>query len=123
MKMSELKQINPESLASPGGHYSHVVVAGNMVWISGQLPITQSGRKLSDALFSDQVKQTLHNLQAALESAGCAREDLVQVRVYVADIASWPEFNALYAEWMGPHRPARAVVPVPELHYGLLIEI
>lgn len=121
--MSELKQINPASLASPGGHYSHVVVAGDTVWISGQLPITQSGRKLSDAPFTEQVKQTLHNLQAALDSAGCSREDLAQVRVYVAEIALWPEFNALYAEWMGRHRPARAVVPVPELHYGLLIEI
>lgn len=93
------------------------------MWIPGQLPITQSGRNLSDAPFSAQVRQTLDNLQAALESARCTREDMAPVRVYVADISSWPEFNALYAEWMGQHRPARAVVPVPELHYGLLVEI
>lgn len=115
--------INPDSLAKPGGHYSHVVVSDRLVWISGQLPITQSGRKLNEASFSEQARQVLHNLQAALESAGCGVQDLLQVRVYVAGIAHWPEFNALYAEWIGPHRPARAVVPVPELHYGLLIEI
>lgn len=75
------------------------------MWIPGQLPITQSGRNLSDAPFSAQVRQTLDNLQAALESARCTREDMAPVRVYVADISSWPEFNALYAEWMGHHRP------------------
>ena len=47
----------------------------------------------------------------------------MQVRVYVTDIASWPAFNAIYAHWIGDARPARAVVPVPELHYGFMIEI
>jgi hypothetical protein len=47
----------------------------------------------------------------------------VQVRVYVTDIALWPAFNAIYAAWAGASRPARAVVPVPMLHHGLLIEI
>ncbi len=59
----------------------------------------------------------------ALKAAGSAIEQLVQVRVYVTDIESWPAFNALYAEWAGAARPARAVVPVPKLHYGFKIEV
>jgi len=45
------------------------------------------------------------------------------VRIYVTDIAAWPAFNAIYAIWIGASRPARAVVPVPELHYGFKIEV
>ena len=65
----------------------------------------------------------LDNVAAALTGAGSAIERLVQVRVYVTDIASWPAFNAIYAKWIGSSRPARAVVPVPVLHYGFQIEI
>ena len=50
-------------------------------------------------------------------------EKLTQVRVYVTDIADWPAFNALYAKWAGASRPARCVVPVPQLHYGFKIEV
>ena len=49
--------------------------------------------------------------------------DVLQVRVYLTDIADWPAFNTLYAAWAGAARPARAVVPVPALHYGFRIEI
>jgi reactive intermediate/imine deaminase len=114
---------NPDTMASPGGHYSHAVVAGGLVFVSGQLPIDAAGRKLGDAPFEAQARQVLANLAAALQAAGTARERLVQVRVYVTDIGHWPAFNQLYAEWLGAHRPARAVVPVPQLHFGLLIEI
>jgi 2-iminobutanoate/2-iminopropanoate deaminase len=58
-----------------------------------------------------------------LIGAGTAVDRLVQVRVYVTDIKSWPIFNAIYVKWIGASRPARAVVPVPELHYGFKIEI
>jgi 2-iminobutanoate/2-iminopropanoate deaminase len=64
----------------------------------------------------------LDNIAAALAGAGSSVSRLVQVRVYVTDIQSWPAFNALYAAWAGPARPARAVVPVPQLHYGFKIE-
>ena len=45
------------------------------------------------------------------------------MRVYVDDVANWPEFNTIYAKWAGESRPARAVVPTGALHYGLKIEI
>ena len=70
-----------------------------------------------------QATQVLANVEAAFRAAGSAPERLVQVRVYITDIAHWPAFNALYARWLGEHRPARAVVPVPLLHHGFLIEV
>ena len=65
----------------------------------------------------------LDNVALALKGAGSSIDKLTQVRVYVTDIASWPAFNALYAKWAGNARPARCVVPVPQLHYGFKIEI
>jgi 2-iminobutanoate/2-iminopropanoate deaminase len=113
--------INPDAMAPPGGHYSHAVVANGMVFVSGQLPIDSAGAKLADASFEQQVQQTLSNVEAALLAAGSDKQLLVQVRVYVTDITHWPRFNALYAAWLGAHRPARAVVPL--LHHGFLIEV
>ncbi|MGA8936735.1 MAG: RidA family protein [Pseudolabrys sp.] len=115
--------MSPDTMAAPGGHYSHAVKANGFVFIAGQLPIARDGTKLMNVPFEQQAQQALDNIAAALKAAGSAIDRLVQVRVYVTDIASWPAFNALYATWIGPSRPARAVVPVPQLHYGFKIEI
>jgi 2-iminobutanoate/2-iminopropanoate deaminase len=120
---SDIILTNPSGMATPGGHYSHAVSANGFVFVSGQLPIAPDGSKLNEAPFERQAQQVLDNVAAALAGAGSAIERLVQVRVYVTDIASWPAFNALYAAWIGASRPARAVVPVPELHFGFKIEI
>lgn len=114
---------NPGGMAKPGGHYSHAVSANGFVFVSGQLPITPDGVKLSEASFEEQTRQVLDNISLALQAAGSSVKQLVQVRVYVTDIASWPTFNSIYAAWAGPARPARAVVPVPELHFGFGIEV
>ena len=114
---------NPATLAQPGGHYTHAVTANGFVFISGQLPIAPDGGKDASAGFEQQAQQVLHNVAAALAGAGSAIDRLVQVRVYVTDIKLWPAFNAIYAKWIGASRPARAVVPVPELHFGFKIEI
>ncbi|EEA00500.1 Endoribonuclease L-PSP [Burkholderia sp. H160] len=114
---------NPTALAKPGGHYSHVAVANGFVFVSGQLPINAQGEKLADAPFDAQAEQVLSNVRAALESVGSSVAQLVQVRVYVADIEHWASFNQIYARWAGDAKPARAVVPVPQLHYGFKIEV
>ena len=119
----DIDLINPATMAAPGGHYSHAVAANGLVFVSGQLPIRPDGSKLNEAPFDEQARQVLDNVARALAAAGSAVERLVQVRVYVTDIGSWPAFNALYAEWAGAARPARAVVPVPLLHYGFKIEV
>ncbi len=118
-----IQRINPDTLTPPGGHYSHAVVANGFVFISGQLPITPAGAKLNQASFEDQATQVLANVQAALEAAGSSVANLVQVRVYVTDIEQWPAFNRIYQQWAGAEPPARAVVPVPLLHHGFLIEV
>lgn len=118
-----MNQLNPPTVAPPGGHYSHASIAGGLVFISGQLPITPAGEKLADASFEQQARQVLANVRAILEAAGSGVDRLVQVRVYLDTVDNWPAFNAVYAEWAGDARPARAVVPTGPLHFGLKVEV
>jgi 2-iminobutanoate/2-iminopropanoate deaminase len=108
---------------APGGHYSQAVVQGDMVYVSGQLPIVpETGEKCTGSI-EDQTTQALKNLAAILIAAGSDLNKVVKTTVYVSDISSWGRVNAIYAEFFGDHRPARAVVPTKELHYGFKIEI
>lgn len=118
-----IQLIQPEDVAPPGGHYSHAVVANGFVFVSGQLPITADGQRLTQASFATQTRQTLANLAATLKAAGTDIQHLVQIRVYLDTIENWPEFNTLYAEWAAESRPARAIIPTAPLHFGLKIEI
>ncbi|MGZ0011598.1 RidA family protein [Providencia hangzhouensis] len=107
----------------PKGHYSHCVTANGLVFISGQLPVDKLGNAVIDVSFQKQASLVLDNLQACLDAVNCSKAQLVQVRVYIADMENWPLFNQIYANWMGDHRPARAVAGVAELHFGAALEI
>lgn len=123
MSGERIEFLQPAGTAAPGGHYSPGVFAGGFLFVSGQLPIAADGTRLTDADFTTQVRAVLSNVDAVLAAGGLTRERLVQVRVYLVDIGDWAQFNALYAQWIGAHRPARAVVPVPALHHGFRIEL
>ncbi len=114
---------NSPGLIEPRGHYSHVAIHRDLAYLSGQLPIDQHGTTLTDQPFDAQARQVLQNLDHCLATAGTHRSKLVSVTVYIADIDQWPAFDAIYADWIGEHRPARAVAGVAELHYGSAVEV
>lgn len=107
----------------PQGHYSMAIRHGGLVHVSGQLPVRPDGSHTADLSFEDQVRQAMANLLNVLANAGLGPQHLVKVTAYIVGVANWPAFNAVYGEIMGASRPARSVVPVPELHYGYLVEI
>ncbi|MEZ0609562.1 RidA family protein [Fibrella sp. WM1] len=115
--------IQTPDAAPAAGHYSQAVAHNGLVYIAGLLPVLPSGEKLTDAPLARQVQAVLENLNAILTAAGSAPDQVLQVRVYVTDINDWTEVNRLYMAFFGPHKPARAVVPVPTLHYGLRLEL
>lgn len=117
------QRVDPDTVARPGGHYSHATIAQGLVFVSGQLPITAEGVKLVDAGFEQQAEQVLANVRNILLACGSDVDRLVQVRVYIDDVANWPAFNAVYARWAGDAKPARAVVPTGALHFGLKVEV
>ncbi|MEX0425107.1 RidA family protein [Providencia rettgeri] len=122
--MSQLVEcVNAPTLIVPKGHYSHCVTANGLVFISGQLPVDKLGNAVIDVSFQKQASLVLDNLQACLDAVNCSKAQLVQVRVYIADMENWPLFNQVYANWIGDHRPARAVAGVAELHFGAALEI
>ncbi|WP_227317344.1 RidA family protein [Cedecea davisae] len=114
---------NIEHSPAPVGHYSHTTAAGGFVFISGQLPVTAEGEPQCDAPFKQQAALVLQNIEACLACAGVTKRHLVSVRVYITDISLWPLFNQIYAQWIGEHRPSRAVAGVAQLHYGAAIEV
>ena len=117
-----------ETISTPlapaaGGHYSQAVVHGGLVFVAGQLPVlpVDPQRRLAD--FEAQAHQVISNVLAILEAAGSSADGILKSTVYIADIAHWPDFNRIYAQRLGSHRPARTVVPVAKLHYGYLVEM
>jgi 2-iminobutanoate/2-iminopropanoate deaminase len=121
--MSEIETILSPDVPAPAGHYSQAAAYKDLVFVSGQLAPRPDGSHTADEPFGVQARQALDNLIVVLAAAGCGPADVLKVTAYLAGATHWPDFNAIYAEVFGPHKPARAVVPVPELHHGYLIEI
>lgn len=122
VKMAHEAIVSPK-VSAPGGHYSQAIAARDMVFVSGQLPIYNDEASLIGAPFESQVHQVMSNVMQIIARAGLTKNDIVKVTAFIVGVHRWPEFNTTYAEIMGVCRPARSVVPVPELHHGYLIEM
>ncbi len=116
------KILTPDA-PQPAGHYSQGIVHQGLVYVAGQVaidPVTGE-KKLSS--IEEQTEQTLKNVAAILEAAGSDLNHVLKTTVYITDINLWGQVNEAYAKVFGDHRPARAIIPVRDLHYGFLIEI
>src|SRR5262249_52131012 len=119
----EIKSILTPNAPTPAGHYSQAIVHNGLIYISGQLPINpQTGEKKAGPI-EEQTEQVLDNIRAILEAAGSDLSRVLKMTVYISDVSLWGKVNEVYARMMGAHRPARAIVPVKDLHYGFQIEI
>ncbi|MDZ4682203.1 MAG: Rid family detoxifying hydrolase [Saprospiraceae bacterium] len=121
--MTNIQTIYTENAPAPAGHYSQAIVHNGVVYVAGQLPIDQDGNKRSDAAVEEQAELVFRNTEAILQAAGSSLGRILSVTIYVSNIENWGKINAVYSRIMGGHKPARAVVPVPELHYGLALEV
>jgi 2-iminobutanoate/2-iminopropanoate deaminase len=108
---------------TPAGHYSQAIIHNGLIYVSGQLPIdpTTGDRKIGS--IEEQTMQAIANLEQILKAAGSDLNQVLKTTVYISDMALWDRVNAVYANVFGEHRPARAIVPTKDLHYGLQIEI
>ena len=119
-----MELIKTERAPTPRGHYSQAVVHQGVVYVAGQLPWLPGGTDTEPPeSVGDQTRLVLSNIQAILEAAGSGLQQVIQMTVYVSQPEHWGEVNAAYAEVMGDHRPARAVVPVTSLHGGAALEV
>ncbi|MFQ5835668.1 MAG: RidA family protein [bacterium] len=107
----------------PAGHYSQAIIYNDLVCVSGQLPIDPITGEKRIGSIEEQTEQALKNVAAILKAAGSDINHVIKTTVYISDIELWDRINAVYANLFGEHRPARAVVPTKNLHYGFQIEI
>jgi reactive intermediate/imine deaminase len=110
------RAISTNKAPPPGGAYSQAITAGGMIFISGQTPRDLS-RAMVPGPFRNQARQTFENVRTVVEAAGATLADAVQVTVYLRDMATFDEMDAIYAEYFPEPRPARTTIqsdiPVP----------
>ena len=118
-----MKSVLTTKAPKPAGHYAQAIVHNDLVFVSGQLPIDpQTGEKRLGSI-EEQTEQALKNVAEILKAAGSDIDRVIKTTVYIANIELWDRVNSVYARFFGEHRPARAVVPSRELHFGFQIEI
>ena len=105
------------------GPYSQAVQAGNLLFVSGQIPIDPATGAFAGADIAAQTRQSLTNVKNILEAAGYTCADVVKTTVLLADIADFAAMNAVYAEFFPANSPARACFAVKDLPKGALVEI
>lgn len=117
--------IHTEAAPAPVGPYNQAVVAGGVVYCSGQIALDPgSGAMVGDGDVEAETRQVLANLQAVLAAAGCGPRQVVRTTVFLTDLADFARVNALYAELFGEGvSPARACVQVAALPKGARVEI
>jgi 2-iminobutanoate/2-iminopropanoate deaminase len=118
-----MKTIQPAGQPTPKGHYSPGIEHHGIIYVSGQLPMDLVTREPFAGDIETQTELALRNVEAVLKEAGSDLSRVMQMTIYVSDIELWGKVNEVYARVMGAHRPARAIVPVKDLHFDTKIEI
>lgn len=119
----EFQTVATDNAPKAIGPYSQAMIAGDLVFVSGQIPLDPQTGQLVVGDFKTQVERVLASLDAILIAAGCSRNNVVKATLYLTDIGRFAEVNELYAEYFGGHRPARAAVGVSALPRGAEVEI
>jgi 2-iminobutanoate/2-iminopropanoate deaminase len=106
------------------GPYSQAIVAGDFVFLSGQIPIDpRTGKLIESDDVGEHVRRVMDNIAAVLAAAGSGLDQAVKATIYLADIADFPQVNRAYAAYFTEQPPARATVQVGALPLGARVEI
>lgn len=105
------------------GPYTHAVAAGDLLFVSGQVPLSPNGGGLVRGEFDVEARQVLSNLKAILEDADTSLENVVKVTVFLSDIGNFPAFNKVYQEFFQSDCPARSCVEVARLPADVQVEV
>lgn len=110
---------------APGaiGTYSQAVRSGELVFLSGQIPLDPVRMELVEGDIDAQIHQVFRNLSAVCEAAGGGLDDIVKLNVFLLDMGCFPRVNAIMAEYFSEPYPARAAVGVAALPKGAAVEM
>ena len=115
--------VNTDQAPAAIGPYSQAVVAGNMLFVSGQIPLDPSTGETVDGDISGQTKRVLENLKAVIEAAGSRMSHVVKVTIYLTDMKQFSVVNEIYGSYFSAPYPARACVQVSELPKSVQVEM
>jgi 2-iminobutanoate/2-iminopropanoate deaminase len=118
-----MKLIQPANTPIPKGHYSPAIEHNGIIYVSGQLPINHETGIAEIGLIELQTELALRNIETILLSANSDLQHVLQMTIYISDMEDWGKVNEVYKRIFGEHKPARAIVPVKDLHFGTKIEI
>ncbi len=107
----------------PIGPYAQAVLAGDLLFVSGQIPLKPDTGELAGQDLASQTRQALQNLSAVLTASGFEIWQIVRTTVYLTNLGEFAAFNKIYSDWLGSHTPARTTVQVAALPKGAQVEI
>ena len=118
------EEIRTADAPAPVGPYSQAIRSGDVVYVSGQIPLDPATGEKVEGEIEDEARQVLANLKAVLEAAGSGMDRVVKATVYLTDLSLFPRVNAVYAEaFDSDPAPARVTVGVAALPLGAQVEI
>ncbi|MEP6961937.1 MAG: RidA family protein [Acidobacteriota bacterium] len=118
-----IERIFPEGGATPRGHYTPGIRAGDFIYVSGQGPIDPVTDKLVETNVEAQTRITLGNVLRILQAAGAGIADIVKVSIFLKHIDDFAAMNRVYSEFMGDHKPARTTIESKFHKSEMLVEI
>ena len=106
------------------GAYSQAIAAGNLIFVSGQIPLDPAtGNLIGEKDIKSQTRRVLLNLQGVLQGAGVSLGNVVRTTVFLKNMSDFADFNGVYAEFFNVDPPARSTVEVARLPKDVAIEI
>ena len=118
-----MKALSTTAAPAAIGPYSQAIMAGDTVYVSGQLPITPSTGEFAEGGIKEQARQSLNNIKNILAEAGMTMQQVVKVTVLMTDMSDFAAVNEVYAEFFSAPYPARSAFAVAALPKGGAIEI
>ena len=115
--------INTADAPAAIGTYSQAVKVGDLVFISGQIPLDPVSMEVVDGQFKVQAIRVFENLKAVAAASGGSIADAVKLTVYLSDLGNFPLLNEVMGDYMSEPYPARAAVEVSALPKGVMVEI
>ena len=117
------KIVLTDQAPAPIGPYSQAVSVGDLVFLSGQIPLDPKTGEIVDTDIETATKRVLDNIRAVLETEGLAFRHVVKTTVFMKDLALFPRMNAVYATAFPENPPARSTVQAAALPKGVSVEI
>jgi 2-iminobutanoate/2-iminopropanoate deaminase len=117
------KHVTSSKAPKPIGPYSQAIIAGGLLFVSGQIPIDPSTGELVEGDIEAQTEQVLKNVVAILKEAKMGPENVVKTTVFLKDLGEFTRMNEVYARYLGKEPPARSTVQVAGLPRNVKVEI